>query len=132
MITLSLLKHLENNGLGSIDKSLFWGKMGLDDYGIYITEIGDAGTRGVRRSIQYQLYSRAKNDVKGYKQLEKVVEFLNGQYGQCTLPSVQKPSGAELSRRFGNVTIMPLSSITNAGQDQNGHTIYIATGRIYY
>lgn len=132
MITLSLLKLLENNRFGKIDKSLFWGKMGLDDYGVYISELGDAGVRGQRRSIQYQLYSRGKDDVKGYKQLECVVDFLNKQYGLCTLPSVRKPNGETLSKAYDNVTIMPLSTITNAGQDLNGHTIYTATGRIYY
>lgn len=132
MITLSLLKHLENNGFGTIDSSLFWGKMGLDDYGVYISDIGDAGVRGARRSVQYQLYSRGKNDVEGFKQLEGVVDFLNTQYGTCALPSVQKPNGDVLSESYGNVTIMPLSTITNAGQDLNGHTIYTATGRIYY
>lgn len=132
MITLSLLKHLENNNLGKIDKSLFWGKMGLDDFGVYITEIGEAVNRGARRSIQYQLYSRGKNDVCAYKQLNNIVDFLNSQYEQCTLPSVRKPNGETITKGFGNVTIMPLSTITNAGQDLNGNTIYIATGRIYY
>lgn len=132
MILLSLLKHLENHGFGSIDCDLYWGKMGLDDYGVYISEIGDAGVRGMRRSIQYQLYSRGENDVTAYKQLEKIVDFLNSQYGQCTLPRVRKPNGNELTKGFGNVTIMPLSTITNASQDLNGHTIYTATGRIYY
>jgi len=132
MITLSLLKHLENNGFGTIDNSLFWGKMGLDDYGVYISDIGDASVRGARRSVQYQLYSRGKDDVKGFKQLEDIVNFLNSQYGVCTLPSVQKPNGDTLSLAYDNVTIMPLSTITNAGQDLNGHTIYTAVGRIYY
>ncbi len=132
MITLSLLKLLENNGFGSIDKGLFWGKMGLDDFGVYISEIGDAGIRGMRRSVQYQLYSRGRNDVCGYKQLDKIINYLNSQYGTCTLPSVRKPNGDVLSKGFSNVTIMPLSTITNAGQDTNGNTIYTAMGRIYY
>lgn len=132
MITLSLLKLLENNGFGTIDKSLFWGKMGLDDFGVYVSEIGDAGIRGARRSIQYQLYSRGKNDVCAYKQLNEIVDYLNSQYGICTLPRVRKPNGDTLSEGFGNVTIMPLSTITNAGQDTNGNTIYTAIGRIYY
>lgn len=132
MITLSLLKYLENNGFGTIDTSLFWGKMGLDDYGVYISDIGETRVRGARRSVQYQLYSRGKDDVRGFKQLEGIVEHLDKQYGLCTLPSVQKPNGDTVSPAYDNVTIMPLSTITNAGQDLNGHTIYTATGRIYY
>lgn len=132
MILVSLLKHLENNGFGRIDKNLFWGKMGLDDIGVYVSEIGDPGVRGVRRSIQYELYSRGNDDVSGYQQLSSIVEFLNSQYANCTLPSVRKPNGDLLAKGFDHVTIMPLSTITNAGADLNGRTIYMATGRIYY
>lgn len=132
MICLSLLKLLEQNGFGKIDKNLFWGKMGLDKFGVYISEIGEAGTRGMRRAIQYELYSRGHDDVEAYKQLDCIVEFLNSQFGTCTLPRVRKPNGDVISRGFGNVAIMPLSTISNAGQDTNGNTIYIATGRIYY
>lgn len=132
MICLSLLKFLENHGFGVIDESLFWGKMGLDDIGVYISETGEAGRRGARRSIQYELYSRGEDDVSGYHQLSFIVEFLNSSYQHCTLPSVQAPNGSAISRGFDNVTIMPLSTISNSGQDENGRTIYIATGRIYY
>lgn len=40
MITLSLLKFIENNGLGVIDQDLFWQKLTLDKVGIYIADIG--------------------------------------------------------------------------------------------
>lgn len=129
MITLSLLQFLENNDFGKIDEDLFFQKLALGCKGIYITNIGDAQSRGARRSQSYELLSRGKDDVDGYTQLEKVIDFLNASYGECRLPAV--PEVAE-SKKYENVTIMPLSSITSVGMDENDLVIYSATGTIYY
>lgn len=58
MITLSLLKFIENNGLGVIDQNLFWQKLTLDKDGIYIADIGQTKERGGRNVVQFELYSR--------------------------------------------------------------------------
>ena len=128
MITLSLLKYLENNGFGKIDEKLFFQKLALDRKGIYITNIGDAQSRGMRRSQSYELYSRGKTDVDGYKQLDAVIKFLNGSYGVCKLPAVPPVT----DKGFENVTIMPLSTISSVGLDDNDRMIYSATGTINY
>ena len=85
MITLNLLKLLENNGLGQIEKDLFWQKMTLGKNGVYIASIGNPTTRGNRSMHSFELYSRGTTDVAGYRQLKNIVDFLNASYSVCTL-----------------------------------------------
>lgn len=131
MITLSLLKFIENNGLGVIDQNLFWQKLTLDKVGIYIADIGQTKERGGRNIVQFELYSRGSNDVDGYKRLQAILDLLNNNYVVCALPSVQSGSGV-ITEGFSNVTIMPPSSISNYGLDSQGRIIYSATGTLYY
>lgn len=131
MITLSLLKFIENNGLGVIDQNLFWQKLTLDKVGIYIADIGQTKERGGRNIVQFELYSRGSDDVDGYKRLQAVLDLLNNNYVVCNLPSVQNGSQV-ITEGFSNVTIMPPSSISNYGLDSQGRIIYSATGTLYY
>lgn len=131
MITLSLLKFIENNGLGVIDQNLFWQKLTLDKVGIYIADIGQTKERGGRNVVQFELYSRGNSDVDGYKRLQAILDLLNNNYVVCNLPSVQSDSGV-VTEGFSNVTIMPPSSISNYGLDSQGRIIYSATGTLYY
>lgn len=131
MITLSLLKFIENNGLGVIDQNLFWQKLTLDKVGIYIADIGQTKERGGRNVVQFELYSRGSDDVDGYKRLQAVLDLLNNNYVVCNLPSVQNGSQV-ITEGFSNVTIMPPSSISNYGLDSQGRIIYSATGTLYY
>lgn len=131
MITLSLLKFIENNGLGVIDQDLFWQKLTLDKVGIYIADIGQTKERGGRNVVQFELYSRGNNDVDGYKRLQAVLDLLNNNYVACALPSVLNGSKT-ITEGFSNVTIMPPSSISNYGLDSQGRIIYSATGTLYY
>ena len=128
MITLSLLKFLEDNNFGEINKDLFFGKLALDKKGLYIVDIGASNERGQQRSQTYEIYSRGKSDVDGYKKLQSVIDFLNDSYEICNLPAVPLVS----DKQYDNVTIMPPSSISNIGQDANGRMIYSTTGTIYY
>lgn len=131
MITLSLLKFIENNGLGVIDQNLFWQKLTLDKVGIYIADIGQTKERGGRNIVQFELYSRGDNDVDGYKRLQAILDLLNNNYVVCNLPSVQNGSQV-ITEGFSNVTIMPPSSISNYGLDSQGRIIYSATDTLYY
>lgn len=131
MITLSLLKFIENNGLGVIDQNLFWQKLTLDKVGIYIADIGQTKERGGRNIVQFELYSRGNSDVDGYKRLQSILDLLNNNYVVCNLPSVQNGSQT-ITEGFSNVTIMPPSSISNYGLDSQGRIIYSATGTLYY
>ena len=131
MITLSLLKFIENNGLGVIEQNLFWQKLTLDKVGIYIADIGQTKERGGRNVVQFELYSRGSDDVDGYKRLQAILDLLNNNYVVCALPSVQSGSQT-ITEGFSNVTIMPPSSISNYGLDSQGRIIYSATGTLYY
>ncbi len=128
MITLQLLKYLENNGFGTIDQDLFFQKLTLDKEGIYISDIGQASSRDKRRVQAFELYSRGKNDIEGYKKLDAIIKFLNDSYEVCQLPAVPPIVDNPIS----NVAIMPMSTITNAGLDAKNRIIYSATGTIIY
>lgn len=132
MITLNLLQLLEDNNLGVIDENLFWEKMTLGKIGVYISSLGNPTTRGSRRIQSYELYSRGVTDVAGCRQLMDIVEFLNSSYNVCSLPEVKDAQGNTLAERIENITIMPCSSITDNGLDENGRIIWTATGTILY
>lgn len=131
MITLSLLKYLENNNFGKIDTNLFWQKLTLDRIGVYIADLGTTQTRGGRRVQTYELYSRGSSDVDGYKRLQAIIDFLNENFVVCDLPAV-KVGSTTITEGFKSVTITPLSSISSNGLDANGRIIYSAVGTIYY
>lgn len=135
MITLSLLQFLEDNHLGTVDTDLFWQKLSLRDTkgepakGIFIVELGQSGGRGERKHSRYELYSRGKNDVEGLERLQRIVDFLNDSFSTCELPACSLVAG---SHSYKNVTIMPLSTPTNVGEDENGRIIWSATGVLIY
>lgn len=129
MITLSLLQYLEDNGYGTIDTDLFWQKLSLGKKGVYIVSIGQPQARGGLRVQRYQLYSRGTTDVNGYERLANIVDFLNSSYNVCTLP---KADVLPNSQAYENVTIMPISTPTNIGEDTKGRIIWSATGELRY
>ena len=129
MITLSLLQYLADNDFGEIDVDLFWQKLSLNKKGVFIVDIGQPQSRGQRRTQRFELYSRGKNDVDGYEKLQAIIEFLNGSFGTCNLPKAEVYSG---SKSFDNVTIMPMSTPTNIGEDTNGRIIWSASGELIY
>lgn len=129
MITLSLLQYLEDNGFGVVDKDLFWQKLSLGKKGIYVLDLGQPQTRGMRRTQRFELYSRGKNDIDGYEKLVSIVNHLNEHYGEiCSLPKADVYSG---SVTYDNVTIKPLATPTNVGEE-NGRIIWSSIGEINY
>lgn len=129
MITLSLLQLLENNGYGVVDENLFWQKLSLDKKGIFITSIGQANERGMRKVQSYQIFSKGKDDIKGYEQLQAIADFINNSFDVCTLP---KCPLVQSSKDYNNVILMPVSTITNNGEDTNGTIVWSLTGNIIY
>lgn len=129
MITLSLLQFLEDNGFGTVDKNLFWQKLSLGKQGIYIIDIGQPQDRSERRTQRYEIFSRGKSDVDGYEKLQAIVEFLNNSYSTCYLPKAKVYSK---SKSYDNVSIMPVSTPTNIGEDSNGRIIWSANGELKY
>ena len=127
MITLNLLKLLENNGFGKIDKNLFWQKLGLGKTGLYITNIAENSYRGRRKSQHYEIFSIGKNDVEGLKQIEAVAKFLRENYAINELPAVDG-----VCEKVRNVAIMPPSTISNVGENSQGRVVYSISGEIIY
>lgn len=134
MITLNLLQLLEDNGLGTIDEDLFWEKLTLGKNGVYIASIGNPNPRGSRKIQSFELYSRGASDVAGCSRLRGIVDFLNSSYSTCSLPKVVDKNDPNeiLSDKIENITIMPCSTITDSGLDDNGRIIWTATGTILY
>lgn len=130
MISLHILKYLENNNFGTIDKDLLWEKETLGKIGIFIVSNSEQVPRGSRNVQRFTLYSRGTNDVDGYKKLEAIRNFLSSfeAYETCTLPAVPPIVNTELK----NVTIMPMSTINNVGRDDNGRLVWSCDGYIYY
>ena len=127
MITLNLLKFLELNGFGKIDKDLFWQKLGLGKTGLYITNIAENSYRGRRKSQHYEIFSIGKNDVEGLKKLESVAEFLRENYAINELPAVDG-----VCEKVRNVAITPPSTISNVGENSQGRVVYSISGEIIY
>ena len=128
MITIALLKFLEEHHIGTIDKDLFWQNIGTDAEGLYIVNIGQAQARGSRRVQRYEIYVRNKSKLNGLKMLEDVIELINNSYSECTLPAV-----AEYGvHSYSNITLMPLSTPTRVGEDANGRIIWSTSGNIIY
>jgi len=127
MITLNLLKLLEDNGFGKIDKNLFWQKLGLGKTGLYISNISVNGERGKRRVQHYEIFSISENDVEGLKKLESVAKFLRENYAINELPAVDG-----VCEKVRNVAIMPPSTISNVGENSQGRVVYSISGEIIY
>lgn len=127
MITLNLLKLLENNGFGKIDKNLFWQKLGLGKTGLYISNISVNGERGKRKVQHYEIFSIGKNDVEGLKQIEAVAKLLRESYAINELPEVKG-----FCEGVRNVAILPPSTVSNVGENEQGRIVYSISGEIIY
>lgn len=131
--TLSLLKFLSQKGFGQMSRDLFWEDIELGKSGVYITSLGQAQEVHTRRIQQFELIARGDTKISGYTKLAEIAEFLNKSYSEiCSLPSVQNKAGETVCEEIGNVTVMPLSTVTNGGVDSEGKTIWTANGRIEY
>lgn len=141
MITLSLLYLLQEEGLGTVslngDESggnLFFQKLGFDDIGVQISDIGSPNAKGLRETQNYELYSRGTSNIEGYYRLNQIRKFIHDN-SVCSLPEVQNVfiNGQRIDLPgYTNVELTPTSSITNVGEDAQGRIIYSLTGQIIY
>lgn len=129
MITLSLAKHLQDEGFGTIDVDIFYQKLTLDKKGVYIADIGESVGRHSRDSQGYEILSRGANDVSGYQILQDIRKYLINNYQDiCELPPVPPIT----TESYENVHLTKPSSITNVGLDAQNRVIYSITGSILY
>lgn len=111
MITLHLLKYLEDNDFGTINTSLFENLIPNDKVGVSITSVGGNTNVGRRScSARLDLYCRGTTNIKGYDLLDRIrLNFSDADI--CTLPIIENVSNIEYKKvRFieiGNVETLP-------------------------
>ncbi len=133
MITLSILKLLENEGFGTIDTDLFWEDAPLDSQGnpkngVWIVPRGSTYGRFIKTQA-FDIYSRNANKVTSSKKLEDILEYLQEAYGEvCELPTVPPYS----TTRYYDVQIVPTSSVENVGADDQDKIVRVISGQINY
>lgn len=134
MITLSILKELENEGFGTIDTDLFFEEASLDSKGnpkngIWIVTRGSAVSR-VNVEIQsFDIYTRYSNKLTGHQKLQEILEWLQEAYGDvCTLPACPPYT----TQTYKNVRIFPTSSIESAGFDENNKLVRVISFEVYF
>lgn len=135
MITLRILKLLEQEGHGTVDMTgsvktngLYFEKMPQGKTGVAIFSRGAEMGHGIRYRQAFDLYSRGTNDVEGYQKLEAIVSTLEDAYTECTLPVI---TGVD-EENYTNVSITLISNIENAGQDENDRVLYSITAQVVY
>jgi hypothetical protein len=137
MITLHVLKLLEDNGYGTLmltgdesnENSLWFEKLPLKKTGVYIMSRGDPIARGSRISQTFDLYARGTNDVDGAQRLEAILDFFTKEcYPSCLLPAV--PGYSE--KEYKNTIIVPSFNVNNVGVDATDRVIYQASAQIIY
>ena len=88
MITLHILKLLEEEGFGTIDTDLFWEEVPLNSQGdpkngIWIVTRGVPIDRLHVYTQNFDIYSRYTNKITGSSKLEGILEFLQEAYGEA-------------------------------------------------
>ena len=134
MVTLHILKLLEDNGFGTLaltgaeaNASLFFEKLPIQENGIFIMSRGAPLSKGQRTTQSFDLYSRGENDVVGMQVLEEILAFFKAN-AMCTLPSVPGYSDKE----YVNVSITPTGNIQNVGIDDTDRVIYLISAEVRY
>lgn len=137
MITASILKLLEDNSFGTIDRTgtvvnngLYLEKLTQDKKsGVAIFSRGFPLQRGSRKAITCDLYSRGINDIDGSERLRLIRNFFIDNYSQtCDLDAVT----GYTTQTYKNVTIIPSGNIENVGLDANDRVIYALSIEVIY
>lgn len=132
MILLSLLKQLENDGLGVIDTSLFYEENPIDPQGnpregIWVVS-RSAGVSRFNTNIQnFDIYTRFKNKLVAGQKSKQVLDLLKSYYSLCDLPAVPPYTSG-----YRNVTIVPSSGVSSLGSDEQDNMIYVISGQVNY
>lgn len=135
MITLRILKLLEESGFGTVDingtvntDGLFFEKMPQGKTGVAIFSRGAPMGHGIRLTQAFDLYSRGVNDVEGYQKLENIADLMTNSFTVCTLPVIEDVDETD----YNHCSIVPVSNIENAGTDENDRVLYMMTAQITY
>ena len=134
MILLSLLKQLSLDGFGTIDTDLFYEEASLNSAGtpkegVWIVARGSVVSRFNTEIQSFDIYSRYSNKITGAQKLYDILDYLKEAYSDvCTLPAVPPYT----TQTYKNVRIFPVSSIENAGTDENGKIVRVISFECYF
>lgn len=134
MVTLHLLKLLEDEGFGTINTDLFWedaplNSAGVPKDGVWIVTRGSEVSR-VDAGIQaFDIYARYANKVTCAQKLEDILVYLRNAYQEvCELPTVPPQSDTQ----YINVSIQPTSGVENVGTDDQEKIVKVISGEVRY
>lgn len=130
MVTLHILRYLQENGFGTIDTDLFFEKLPLDKTGVAIYSRGGERAYGRSRCVQnFDLYCRGSSDLTGADKLDKIAAFFSENYDNlCDLPTISGVS----NRQYTNARITVIDNVENLGLDDNDRIIYRLGATIIY
>lgn len=134
MITLNILKLLEDEGFGTINDDLFFESIDIDNQsqpkeGIWIVSRPSQPTQRNVKVQQFDIYARYQNKITCGNKLQGILDYFEQSKDKpCTLPDYPPYS----TGMYTNIRIFPLSTIENVGIDENGKLVLVISGEIRF
>lgn len=134
MITLSLLKQMQTDGIGTIDTDMWHLEIPLDTNGVprnglWVLPRGAPVSRFNVNIQPIDIYFRNTNKYTSMKKAKQVLDYLKDSYSEiCELPDYPPI----FTETYSNVTIEPTSGIEYVGEDVNGKLVFVISGEIRY
>lgn len=134
MITLSLLKQMQTDGIGTIDSDMWHLEIPLDTNGVprnglWVLPRGAPVSRFNVNIQPIDIYFRNTNKNTSMKKAKKVLDYLQEAYSDvCELPAYLPI----FTDTYTNVTIEPTSGLEYVGEDGNGKLVFVISGEIRY
>ena len=134
MITLSLLKQMQTDNIGTIDTDMFHLEAPLDANGVprnglWVLPRGAPVSRFNVNIQPIDIYFRHTNKNVSMKKAKQVLDYLQESFSEiCTLPNYPPI----FSETYSNVTITPTAGIEYIGEDVNGKLVFVVSGEIRY
>lgn len=134
MITLSLLKQMANDDMGTIDSDLFHLEAPLDGQGnpkngAWIVPRGAPVSRHNVNIQPFDMYFRHTNKNTSMQRAKEFLDYFKAAYEEvCELP----PYPPLFSDGYSNVTIEPTDGIEFVGEDDNRKLVFVISGSIRY
>lgn len=134
MITLSLLKQMQTDGIGTIDTDMFHLEIDIDGQGtarngLWILPRGGGVSRFSVNIQPVDIYVRHTDKNIAYKKAKEVLDYLKDSFSEiCTLPNYPPI----FTKTYSNVRIEPTSSVEFLAKDENRKHIFVVSGEIRY
>lgn len=134
MILLSVLKKLEQDGVGTIDVDLFYEMAAVDadgkpKPGMWIVARGNQVSRLDVGIQSFDIFTRYSDKLLGSQKAQQILEKLQDYFGQvCDLDAVPPYTTQEYKR----VRIIPTTGIDSIGADDQDRMVYAVSGEVRY